>query len=59
MMSSAISNAPAAFNTFKQIAPIIKPFLPEQAKQGLTMIGMGSSGGARTGGNKSLSSRLM
>jgi len=59
MMNTAISNAPAAFNAFKQIAPIVKPFLPEPAKQGLTMIGMGSSGGARTGGAKSLSSRLM
>jgi hypothetical protein len=59
MMSSAVSNAPAAFNAFKQIAPIVKPFLPDNAKKGLTMIGMGSTGGARTGGNKSLSSRLM
>jgi hypothetical protein len=59
MMNTAISNAPAALSAFRQIAPIVKPFLPEPAKQGLTMIGMGSSGGARTGGNRSLSSRLM
>ena len=59
LMNTAVSNAPAALSVFRQIAPIVKPFLPEPAKQGLTMIGMGSSGGARTGGNKSLSSRLM
>jgi hypothetical protein len=59
LMNTAISNAPAAISAFRQIAPIVKPFLPEPAKQGLTMIGMGSTGGARTGGNRSLSSRLM
>nr|WPF46901.1 MAG: putative major capsid protein [Lake Baikal virophage 16] len=66
MMSNAMSKVPQiisgvqqAIPIFKQVAPIVKPFLPAQAKSALTAIGMGSTGGARTGGARSLSSRLM
>lgn len=66
MMSNAMSKVPQiisgvqqAIPVFRQIAPIVKPFLPDKAKSALTAIGMGSTGGARTGGARSLSSRLM
>jgi hypothetical protein len=53
-----ISMGQQALPVFKALAPIVKPMLPEYAQKGLSTIGMGSTGGARTGG-KSLSSRLM
>lgn len=66
MMSNAMSKVPQiisgvqqALPVIKQIAPLVKPYLPAQAKSALTAIGMGSTGGARTGGARSLSSRLM
>jgi hypothetical protein len=66
MMSSGMSKVPQiisgiqqALPAIRQIAPIVKPYLPDKAKNALTMIGMGSTGGARTGGAYSLSSRLM
>lgn len=66
MMSNAMSKVPQiisgvqqALPAIRQIAPIVKPYLPDKAKSALTAIGMGSTGGARTGGARSLSSRLM
>ena len=53
-----ISMGQQALPVFKALAPIVKPMLPEYAQKGLSAIGMGSTGGARTGG-RSLSSRLM
>lgn len=59
LLNTAISKAPDALKIGKIIAPHAKEFMPEEGKKIMNMAGMGSSGGARTGGNRSLSSRLM
>lgn len=59
LLNTAISKAPDALKIGKIIAPHAKEFMPEEGKKIMSMAGMGSTGGARTGGARSLSSRLM